>query len=605
MHLLNTKTLVLEPRSDKRNQYAILSHRWEDEEVLFEHITGDHQRASQLKGWAKVLGACAQAERHGLTHIWIDTCCINKSSSSELSEAINSMFAWYREAVVCYVYLSDVSGDVNPRIDPAFANSQWFTRGWTLQELIAPTGVCFYSNAWKELGSKSVLCSKLAEITGIDTNVLDMTEPLESVSVAKRMSWAAKRETTRLEDKAYALMGLFDVNMPMIYGEGKKAFIRLQEEIMKDSGDETLFAWKDNTAKPDEEVGLLASSPALFEDSGEFFSYGDWEGSKPFSMTNRGLKISLLLRPFDKDVYIAALNCPMPGKSDGFMGIYLKRITAFDDTKFQNQYARVQAHSLVSLGDFEHRGGVTKLHVRQTLSGGAYEVYPEHKILVREGPNPRSAYSHVGSMGVETAGLLRASDKILMKLAVSSSFKLVKARNALAAVLVFQRKDETELAVLLGSLTDKGDVGVDVVPDWSSQNSNGAAHNFNEVKKLFRAQSPNRTFATGKDCVVVKVRPFIKESTKYFMVHIDIEMKPWFMDFMRMRENATIIKQAETMINGIEKGLKETAAKEILLPPWPVTKEMTEIAQSVTSKDSGPQAKKSDVRGLLKHKRKA
>ena len=357
---------------------------------------------------------------------------------------------------ICYVYLSDVSGDVDPLIDPAFANSQWFTRGWTLQELIAPTIVAFYSNTWEELGAKATLCAQLAEITGIDETVLDMTESLESVSVAKRMSWAATRKTTRLEDEAYALMGLFNVNMPLIYGEGKKAFIRLQEEIMKDSTDETLFAWRDNAAKPNEEVGLLAPSPALFEQSGGFFSYGDWEGSKPFSMTNQGLRISLLLRPFDKPVYIAVLNCPMPGRSDGFMGIYLKRITAFDDSRFQNQYARVQAHELVSLGDSEQRGQVTKLYVRQTFSERAYEVYPEHKILVREGPNPRSEYSHVGSMGVETAGLLRASDKILMKLAESSSFKLVKAGKALAAVLVYQRKDQTDLAVLLGSLTVKG-----------------------------------------------------------------------------------------------------------------------------------------------------
>ena len=569
MHLLNTETIRLEPRTDKIKRYSILSHRWEQQEVLFEHITGNRQEASQLKGYAKVLGACERARGDGYSHIWLDTCCIDKRSSSELSEAINSMFAWYREASICYAYLSDVSGHLNPRVDPEFEKSKWFERGWTLQELIAPTNVTFFSSSWKELGKKTTLRPRLAEITGIDEDVLAMTQPLESVSVAKRMSWAAKRTTTRLEDQAYSLMGLFNVNMPMIYGEGKRAFIRLQEEIMKDSADETLFAWRDLGAKDDDEVGLLATSPKMFEDSGQYFSYTDWEYHQPFSMTNRGLKISLPLRPLERDVYVAALNCPMPGKAEGFMGILLRRITAFDDSKFKNQYARVRVKELVSLENPEQRGQVTKLHVRQTFTGRPPEIFPQHTIQVRHGPNPDSGYTHVGSMGVESASALMVAGRMWIRKDVPSSFKLIKAKNELAAVMVFRRKDETEFAVLLGSLSSAGDVGIDVLPEWGWQT-------FNEVKRWFVAQPPEQILDTGKDWVVITSRPVIKAGVKYFVIDISIEMKPSFIEFL----------------------LNQTALRQVI-------NTIPEVANAVNSKDSGAQTKASGIRSLFKSKTKS
>jgi Heterokaryon incompatibility protein (HET) len=198
MHLLNAETIRLEPRTDQIESYAILSHRWEKEEVLFEQISGARGGTEQLEGFKKVREACAQACRDGYSHIWIDTCCVDQRSSSELSEAINSMFAWYREAAVCYAYLSDVEGDLNPQFDPQFAKSEWFERGWTLQELIAPANVIFFSRTWRELGRKTTIRPRLSIITGIDEEVLAMTQSLESVSIAKRMSWAAKRKTTRM-----------------------------------------------------------------------------------------------------------------------------------------------------------------------------------------------------------------------------------------------------------------------------------------------------------------------------------------------------------------------------------------------------------------------
>lgn len=195
-------------------------------------------------------------------------CCIDKTSTAELSEAINSMYRWYRKAKVCYVYLADV--DYDPAIelwkdpkwvstqdsasipkDYSFANSRWFTRGWTLQELLAPSDVQFYSRTSQLLGSKRNLCALLSLITNILEEALSRPDPLEDsicfvpgrFSISTRMSWAARRQTTRIEDTAYCLLGLFDINMPLIYGEGEKAFRRLQEEIMKSSDDQSLFAW--------------------------------------------------------------------------------------------------------------------------------------------------------------------------------------------------------------------------------------------------------------------------------------------------------------------------------------------------------------------------
>jgi hypothetical protein len=151
------------------------------------------------------------------------TCCIDKSSSSELSEAINSMYRWYKNAKFCYAYLS------NARTSDTleFSRSRWFSRSWTLQELIAPLNVKFYGFKWLYLGSKARHIALLSQITDIDALILAGNNPA-ICSISQRMSWASKRETTQAEDIAYCMMVLFDVNMPLLYGEGSKAFIRLQ-----------------------------------------------------------------------------------------------------------------------------------------------------------------------------------------------------------------------------------------------------------------------------------------------------------------------------------------------------------------------------------------
>ncbi|KAF1809210.1 HET-domain-containing protein [Eremomyces bilateralis CBS 781.70] len=226
--------------------YAILSHTWEadDQEVTFQDIM--NAAGTSKTGYRKIEFCKEQAEKNGLQYFWVDSCCIDKSSSAELTEAINSMFRWYQDAAKCYVYLSDVSTGKHTRSskllwEPAFRQGRWFTRGWTLQELLAPRSVEFFSRDGKRLGNKDSLEQQIHKITGIAIDAL--RGHLSQFSDEERMAWAEKRETTKEEDQAYCLMGIFDVSLPVIYGEGKrKALQRLREAIDKRSGD-TQVEW--------------------------------------------------------------------------------------------------------------------------------------------------------------------------------------------------------------------------------------------------------------------------------------------------------------------------------------------------------------------------
>lgn len=209
--------------------YAILSHTWgpDDEEITFKDVK--KKRGKDKSGFKKVEFCLQQAANDGLQYCWVDTCCIDKSSSAELSEAINSMFSWYRNAVKCYVFMTDVSvlglGSSN------FGQSRWFTRGWTLQELIAPPVVEFYSFKGTFIGDKRELEEKISLVTGISVEAL-RGRNLYRFEVDERLSWAEKRQTSREEDAAYSLLGIFDIYMPILYGEGgRKAMIRLRKAI--------------------------------------------------------------------------------------------------------------------------------------------------------------------------------------------------------------------------------------------------------------------------------------------------------------------------------------------------------------------------------------
>ena len=228
----------------------------------------------------KVRRACAIAQSHGYRYIWIDSCCIDKSSSAELSEAINSMFLWYRDAKICYTFMVDVPSDEDPYLEGSmFSRSAWFKRGWTLQELIAPRVVVFLSQDWTILGTRDTLSKVVEVITGVDEGILAHRQRLDEISVARRMSWAAGRVTTRVEDEAYSLLGIFDINMPTLYGEGQRAFMRLQEEILKRIPDQSIFAWgetcrfprlrKDASINLPRQASLFAPSPSYFHHSGQ------------------------------------------------------------------------------------------------------------------------------------------------------------------------------------------------------------------------------------------------------------------------------------------------------------------------------------------------
>ena len=234
--------------------YAILSHTWGDEEqeVSFQDITESTGR--DKSGYRKIRFCGEQAAVNGLQHFWVDTCCINKPNHTELSEAINSMFRWYQNATKCYVYLSDVSKIPATEDDEPlrsawksdFRKSKWFTRGWTLQELLAPSSVEFFAWDGQRLGDKKSLEPLLSEITGVAINAL-RGSPLSDFTIEERMSWSKGRETTRPEDKAYSLLGLFGIHMPLIYGEGREeAFKRLRTMIYERSG----------VSKKDEDISI-------------------------------------------------------------------------------------------------------------------------------------------------------------------------------------------------------------------------------------------------------------------------------------------------------------------------------------------------------------
>lgn len=322
MRLLDTTTFELRLDSQEffhAEGYAILSHRWVGAEITFEEIAqyapslrdagGQRMKSPQLD---KIRGACEVARRQGFRWMWVDNCCINKSSATEEAESINSMFKWYRDARVCITYLSDVRSGVSPNppeyeavIDPSTKKSQpsekqaqsrvfqrfdrdapseWFSRGWTLQELLAPRDMDFYDTDWKYIGTKSSLAKEIQHITGMDAEYLTGARHFRKACIATKLSWAAGRTTTRVEDIAYSLFGLFSITMSPQYGEGPRAFMRLQQELLATTEDESLFAWRmpgpaagdryDIERSPEatwgsDEWGLLAPSPDWFRGCGD------------------------------------------------------------------------------------------------------------------------------------------------------------------------------------------------------------------------------------------------------------------------------------------------------------------------------------------------
>jgi hypothetical protein len=221
--------------------YAILSHTWatgKDYEVTFNDLISG--TASSKPGFEKLEFCAEQANHDGLHYFWVDTCCINKQDLNELTTAINSMFRWYQNASRCYVYLSDVSARTqdgqhdHAEWDSAFRNSRWFRRGWTLQELLAPKIVDFYTRDGVRLGDKSTLKERIAAVTGIPIDALE-GRAMSEFSIEEKFSWVENRQTTKAEDKAYCLLGLFQVFMPLIYGEGESSATERLNKVIREA----------------------------------------------------------------------------------------------------------------------------------------------------------------------------------------------------------------------------------------------------------------------------------------------------------------------------------------------------------------------------------
>jgi hypothetical protein len=404
MRLINVDTLEMKEFFDhSMPPYAILSHTWGSDEVSFqdwqvvadfpalleasrpfsEHLgvmdaftTLQQAKVTAITGRAgyqKILEFCRAV--HACSPInwtserpcwaWVDTCCIDKTSSAELSEAINSMFKWYAQSDMCLVYLPDVPA--HSQQDPAhpdlqFRTSRWFSRGWTLQELLAPSVLRFYSQDWNPIGwvfksphfrpreafrrDPGTLIPTLVQVTGIPVDVISGRLSVGEVAVSAKMSWVSKRRTTRIEDMAYCMLGLLGVHMPLLYGEGHQAFTRLQEEIIKVSIDHTIFAWRYGAEIPQPGAtktrfnDLLAQSPSDFVKGNRLSSFtSGLSKDTSFQMTNGGLHIRLsilLLQPPLIDIYCALINCvetlPPDGRDLNRQGALAIPLVASTDT---------------------------------------------------------------------------------------------------------------------------------------------------------------------------------------------------------------------------------------------------------------------------------
>ncbi|KAI1335082.1 hypothetical protein F5Y15DRAFT_260743 [Xylariaceae sp. FL0016] len=350
MRLIDARCLVYDGKLRLENidepsslRYAILSHTWgrmcsngswghTEDEILFADVDDKGVREKKRPAWDKAWNACRLALEHGLRYVWVDTCCFNKESSAELDESINAMFSWYEQSDLCLAYLADLhcepgSGAVQTN---DLKNCRWFYRGWTLQELLAPKCVEFYDQDWNPIGSKTVYSDTLSFITGIDETALEGTMSLSRFTIAQKMNWAARRETKRPEDRAYSLLGIFGVNMPLIYGiGGKRAFKRLQDEIIKVSTDLTIFMWELQD-KSTHFCSMFADSPDEFAPGRDVKSM-DIDGN--YAMTNKGLLMdSATLRVGNENMQDSSENLMLlvgtikGGDINKYIGVYLHKI---------------------------------------------------------------------------------------------------------------------------------------------------------------------------------------------------------------------------------------------------------------------------------------
>lgn len=359
MRLLKTKALEFcDFLGTDIPRYAILSHRWERDEMSHQDMVKEMERNNNLwpgptdvlqkQGYRKINEFRRLALQDGYEFIWVDTCCIDKTSSAELQEAINSMYRWYWDSDVCYAYLSDVSVPTNrtdadgrflfkPSDLESFQRSQWFTRGWTLQELLAPRALIFVDQNWKKFGTAYDLEKFIETATSIQVrkHVHQDRNRSGMLQVGQCMSWAATRSTTRIEDRAYSLLGLFDVNLPMMYGEGGRSFQRLQEEILRAYEDASILAWNHTDADTGFAPNGLAPSPDHFR---QFPRLIDKMSNSNFEfatinpmLTHRGVQVTLRVHIDQHDLalgYAFLLNSDRPFSNMLVLPLLLTKATS-------------------------------------------------------------------------------------------------------------------------------------------------------------------------------------------------------------------------------------------------------------------------------------
>ncbi|KAI0128541.1 heterokaryon incompatibility protein-domain-containing protein [Xylariales sp. AK1849] len=383
MWLIDTETKALVFHANiPAKSYIILSHTWEDDEVSFQDIQ-NLEFARTKRGFSKIETVCRLAQERRFKYAWVDTCCIDKSSSAELTENINAMFRYYRSSAYCFAHLADLPcltpeqvveeknwwrdhgrydhSSTAPSTAEHLLHCRWFTRGWTLQELIAPELVEFYDSEWNFRGSRTDWIGNLAQITGINAAAL-YGASLDVFPVATRLSWAAHRETTRHEDAAYCLLGLFGVYMPLIYGEADNAFLRLQEEICKSSNDLSIFAWKAPPGDTRSCRGIFAQSVAEFSHcSGLVHVPPAQKTDKEFSITNKGVRFEQSLTPSFVPAFMYEMDL-RSSQEGSFLGIYLAKI--------QDTFVRVRPKELAHKPrrSILH-GNETVFHVSKSMPG--------------------------------------------------------------------------------------------------------------------------------------------------------------------------------------------------------------------------------------------
>jgi hypothetical protein len=584
MRLLNIKTFQLETFFSDVPEYAALSHTWGDEEVNFQDLTAKAGRTKN--GWNKILGSTILAAKHGCNYVWIDTCCIDKTSSAELSEAINSMFRWYRKCKVCFAYLEDVSverkvieiieiesdseaGTAPPCSPPAhsgFPASRWFKRGWTLQELIAPKTVYLYDSSWNEIGEKRQLWREISRITGISYDVLHDYRSLYTKSIARRMSWASSRVTTKIEDIAYCLMGIFNVNMPLLYGEGERAFVRLQEEIMRSSYDHSLFAWNHHFPNtlfgssnmevdwPLLGVGLLAPHPVAFNESADIIPHTI--RTEPYAITNRGLRIHLRLLKKDPRrggvfTYFALLQCRYTNSFDAAIAIPIAQMSPFKVSGSKDDFYRSPDQNFIEV-KYSQAAPLEKEDVYFLAAGPLFlrkSSHASHRFWLRNYGQDLGVRLHKARYCEYSIATLNSDDASCIWNYENKSMTWAEDWRGSRAALFFSKMDGPAFVVIVTfrSLADQGgQIGMDVhfklVKEYAKEVSRELLRQV-VLEEILHEDFPNdQGFQPAE---AQKVLPF---EDRFMTIRVKNEMV--------FDENLFIL---DLLFSGVKRGTSETA----------------------------------------------